>query len=167
MWQVSFTKWYLPQQLKLVPIWWKIGLAGSCGYARSGTWGRNSGSTTPESVKGWWGLSWNFSKEVSKADFSIPHGRSTGWSERRQSSGRHSIGVKSRWAIYPGRLKRQMWLLTAQRLRYTLARFQGERLIVELWIRHPWKRIIKPALAWGLTIPPFFPPDLSTSWRIN
>ena len=35
----------------------------------------------------------------------------------RQSSPRHSMGVKSRWATHSGRLKRRMWLSTRHRLR--------------------------------------------------
>lgn len=73
------------------------------------------------------------------------------------------IGVKSRWEMYSGPLKRRMWLLTAIRLKYTLKRFQGEKLLVELWTRKPWKRIIEPPGPWGLTIQP----SLSPSWRIN
>jgi hypothetical protein len=45
------------------------------------------------------------------------HGRATSYGRSRQSSGRHSMGVKSRWAMYSGCLKRRMWLDTAQRLR--------------------------------------------------
>ena len=51
-----------------------------------------------------------------------------GTSRSRQSSGRHSIGVKSRCAMYSGRLKRRMWLQTAHRLRYTLTRFHGRQV---------------------------------------
>ena len=35
------------------------------------------------------------------------------------------MGVKSRWAMNPGRLKRRMWLFTSHRLRYTMARRHG------------------------------------------
>src|SRR4029077_18620166 len=45
------------------------------------------------------------------------HGSATSYGRRRQSSGRHSIGAKSRWAMYSGRLNLRMWLETAQRLR--------------------------------------------------
>jgi hypothetical protein len=77
------------------------------------------------------------------------HGRATSYGRSRQSSGRHSIGVKSRWAMYSGRLKRRMWLETAQRLKYTLTRFHGDRFEVEAWTRQEWNMIIEPAVPAG------------------
>lgn len=64
------------------------------------------------------------------------HGKSTAQSFNRQSSGSVSIGVKSRCAMYSGRLKRRMWLLTVHKLRYTLTRSHGERLLLDACIRH-------------------------------
>src|SRR2546427_779833 len=46
--------------------------------------------------------------------------------------------------MYSGRLKRRMWFETAQRLRYTLTRFHGDRFDVEAWTRHEWNMIIEP-----------------------
>src|SRR5256885_1878782 len=63
------------------------------------------------------------------------HGSGTSQCTRRQSSGKHFNGVKSRCAMYPGRLKRRIWFDTAHRLRYTLTRFQGERFEVEACTR--------------------------------
>ena len=48
---------YLVPPATAVEAWWlfdeKIRLACDCGYAGSGTWCRNIGLTTPESIKGW------------------------------------------------------------------------------------------------------------------
>ena len=72
-----------------------------------------------------------------------------------------SIGVKSRCAMYSGRLKRRMWLETAHRLRYTLTRFHGERFDVDACTRQPWNRIIEPAGPFGATMPPSWPAPTS------
>ena len=69
--------------------------------------------------------------------------------------------------MYSGRLKRRMWLLTAHRLRYTLTRFHGDRLLPEACTRQLWNRIIEPAGPLGETMPPCLPPARSTSWRIS
>src|SRR5438477_10773441 len=91
-------------------------------------------------------------------------GQATGLGQRRQSSATHSIGVKSRWAMYSGRLKRRMWFDTAQRLRYTLTRFHGERFEVEACTRHEWNRIIEPAGPLGATSPPRATSFVIVSW---
>src|SRR5687767_10710629 len=92
---------------------------------------------------------------VRMAEAGVPsfHGSETGYGFSRQSSGRHSIGVKSRCAMYSGRLKRRMWLETAHRLRYTLTRFHGERFDVDACTRQPWKRIMEPGGPLGATMP--------------
>src|SRR4029079_17274258 len=100
--------------------------------------------------------SFNSSVDVSNALAGTPsfQGSSTGYGFSRQSSGRHSIGVKSRCAMYSGRLKRRMWFDTAHRLRYTLTRFHGDRFDVEACTRQEWKSSIDPAGPFGATMPP-------------
>src|SRR4051812_34868118 len=102
-------------------------------------------------------MSANGSELVTSALAGMPffHGKSTGHGFSRQSSGRHSIGVKSRCAMYSGRLKRRMWFDTAQSERYTLTRFHGDRFEVEACTRQPWKRIIEPGGPFGATMPPW------------
>src|SRR5216683_5513352 len=105
---------------------------------------------------------------ASPAYWGVPffHGSATSYSFSRQSSGRHSIGAKSRWAMYSGRLKRRMWLDTAQRLRYTLTRFHGERFDVDAWTRHEWNMIIEPTGPLGATRPPRATSFVIVSWSI-
>ena len=65
------------------------------------------------------------------------------------------MGEKSRCAMNAGRLKRRIWLDTAQRLKYTLTRFHGDRLEVEACTSQQWKRIIEPGGPLGATMPPW------------
>src|SRR5713101_1360879 len=65
-----------------------------------------------------------------------------------------------------GPLKRRMWLDTAQRLRYTLTRFHGDRFEVEAWTRHEWKMIIEPTGPFGATRPPRATSRVIVSWSM-
>ena len=69
--------------------------------------------------------------------------------------------------MYSGRLKRRMWLPTAHRLRETLTRFHGLRLLLDACTRQEWNRIIEPAGPFGETMPPSLPPARSTSCAIS
>src|SRR5207244_12469972 len=68
--------------------------------------------------------------------------------------------------MYAGRLKRRMWFDTAQRLRYTLTRFHGERFEVEACTRHEWNRIIEPAGPLGGTRQPRATSFVIVSWSM-
>jgi len=58
-------------------------------------------------------------------------------------------GVKSRCAMYPGRLKRRMWFDTAHRLRYTLTRFPGGEVRSRGVHQAGMKQIIDPGGPFG------------------
>src|SRR5687768_8156144 len=102
------------------------------------------------------------------AEAGVPsfQGSETGYGFSRQSSGRHSSAVKSRCAMYSGRLKRRMWLDTAHKLRYTATRFHGDRFDVEACTRHEWNRIMEPGGPLGATMPPRATSFAMVSWSM-